>query len=108
MFADVAMMLTNGHSEGLATSHSCNKRDRPIFAVTSHERTRRLRALVWGIQSALVGGTGSTDGMIAASLPAALEQGVVRRGDLYRMSSNYQKVGSDFAHPSRPLCLPST
>ncbi|MDE3088777.1 MAG: pyruvate kinase [Chloroflexota bacterium] len=54
----------------------------PIFAVTSLERTRRRLALVWGIQSALVEQTGSTDAMIAASLAAALKQGMVDVGDL--------------------------
>ena len=54
----------------------------PILAVTSSEKTRRRLALVWGVQSALIDETASTDAMIAASLAAAVEQGVAASGDL--------------------------
>ena len=54
----------------------------PIFAVTSSEQTQRRLALVWGVQSALVDETASTDAMIAASLAAAVEQGAADVGDL--------------------------
>jgi pyruvate kinase len=54
----------------------------PIFAVTFSEKTQRRLALVWGIQSALIDETTSTDAMIAASLAAAVEQGIARAGDL--------------------------
>ena len=54
----------------------------PILAVTSSDKTQRRLALVWGIQSALVQETASTDGMISASLAAAVEKGVAESGDL--------------------------
>ncbi len=54
----------------------------PIFAVTTSEKTQRRLALVWGIRSALVEETESTDAMIGSSLAAAVEQGVAKAGDL--------------------------
>ena len=54
----------------------------PIFAATTSEKTQRRLALVWGIQSALVADTASTDAMIGASLVVAVEQGVAQAGDL--------------------------
>ena len=54
----------------------------PIFAVTTSEKTQRRLALVWGIESALVDETESTDAMIAASLAAAVGRGVAAAGDL--------------------------
>jgi pyruvate kinase len=70
---------TSGFTARMISRH---RPDTPILAVTSQERTRRRLALVWGIQSALVDETESTDGMIAASLAAAVKQGVVKRGDV--------------------------
>jgi pyruvate kinase len=70
---------TSGFTARMISRH---RPDTPILAVTSQERTRRRLALVWGIQSALVEETESTDGMIAASLAAAVKQGVVKRGDV--------------------------
>ncbi len=61
---------------------SRHRPETPIFAVTSQERIQRRLALVWGIQSARVAETESTDEMIAASLAVALKQGIVKRGDL--------------------------
>ena len=54
----------------------------PILAVTSSDKAQRRLALVWGIQSALVKETASTDGMISASLAAAVESGMASSGDL--------------------------
>ncbi len=70
---------TSGFTPRMIARH---RPETPIFAATSQERIRRRLALVWGVQSALVEETASTDAMIAASLAAALEQGVVERGDL--------------------------
>ncbi len=61
---------------------SRHRPETPIFAVTPQECIRRRLALVWGIQSALVDETESTDAMIAASLTVAPKEGIVKRGDL--------------------------
>lgn len=54
----------------------------PIFAVTAREKTQRRLALVWGVQSALIDEAVSTDVMIAESIAAALQRGIVDIGDL--------------------------
>lgn len=76
------VIITATRSGFTARMISRHRPDKPIFAVTSQEQTQRRLALVWGVQSTLVDETGSTDAMIAASLAAALERGVVTRGDL--------------------------
>lgn len=54
----------------------------PIFAVTNSEQTLRRLALVWGIESALVDDTTSTDVMITQSIDAAVYAGVAHHGDV--------------------------
>lgn len=76
------LIITATRSGFTARMISRHRPATPILAVTSSEKTQRQLALVWGIQSALVDETGSTDAMIAASLAAAVEQGVADAGDL--------------------------
>jgi len=54
----------------------------PILAVTSSDKTQRRLALVWGIQSALVQETASTDGMISRQSGSGSREGVAESGDL--------------------------
>jgi pyruvate kinase len=70
---------SSGHTAQMISRH---RPPTPIFAVTSSERTRRRLALVWGIESALIEKTETTDALIAACLAAAQKQGIVQLGDL--------------------------
>jgi pyruvate kinase len=79
---DARLIITATKSGFTARMISRHRPAVPIFAATSSEKTRRHLALVWGIQSALVEETESTDAMIAASLAAAVEQGMAGPGDL--------------------------
>ena len=54
----------------------------PIFAVTSNESTQRRLALVWGVNASLVSNAVTMEQVIAESITAALNQGVVKEGDL--------------------------
>ena len=54
----------------------------PILAVTNSDKTQRRLALVWGIESALVEDTTSTDVMITQSIAAAMDAGAVQRGEV--------------------------
>lgn len=76
------LIITATKSGFTARTISRHRPATPILAVTSSEKTRRRLALVWGVQSALVDETASTDAMITASLAAAVEQGVAASGDL--------------------------
>jgi pyruvate kinase len=76
------VIITATRSGSTARTISRHRPATPILAVTSSEKTQRRLALVWGIQSALVPETASTDAMIAASLAAVVEQGVAVSGDL--------------------------
>jgi pyruvate kinase len=76
------LIITATRSGFTARAVARHRPTTPILAVTSSEKTQRRLALVWGIQSALVPETASTDTMIAASLAAAVEQGVAVSGDL--------------------------
>lgn len=54
----------------------------PIFAVTVNEQTLRRLALVWGVESAIVGAASTTETMVAAGLATALDHQWVVPGDL--------------------------
>ena len=57
----------------------------PIFAVTVKEQTQRRLALVWGVESAVVGAAPTTETMVAAGLAAAVDHQWVVPGDLVVM-----------------------
>ena len=79
----------------------------PIFAVTTHPETRRRLALVWGIESALIHKTVTTDELIAASLDAAQKKGVVTMDRLFYADAKV--MVSDFrarASPGPPQTPP--
>ncbi len=76
------LIITATRSGSTARAIARRRPATPILAVTSSERTQRRLALVWGIESALVEELPSTDGMISASLAAAVEKGVAASGDL--------------------------
>jgi pyruvate kinase len=76
------VIITATRSGYTARAVARRRPETPILAVTSSDKTQRRLALVWGIQSALVQETASTDGMISASLAAAVEKGVAASGDL--------------------------
>ncbi len=54
----------------------------PIIAPTPVPETRRRLALVWGVYSLLVRKFTTTDEMIATTVQAALDEGLVKKGDL--------------------------
>jgi len=54
----------------------------PIIAVTPNPRTYRRLALVWGVYPLMVQEFTNTDEMMATAVQAALERGLVERGDI--------------------------
>ena len=59
----------------------------PILAMTPHENVVRQLALVWGVCPILVPPTHDIDDMLDVSIHAALETGLVRRGDVVTISA---------------------
>ncbi len=76
------VILTATYSGYTARMISRHRPQTPIFAVTTSERTRRRLALVWGVQSALISAARTTEAVVAASLAAAVKEGVAKEGDL--------------------------
>lgn len=54
----------------------------PIIAATTKESVRRRMSLVWGVDSIITEELQSTDDIIDVSVQRALEQGMIKRGDL--------------------------
>jgi len=54
----------------------------PIIAVTPNPQTYRRLALVWGVYPLMVRKFTNTDEMMATAVQAALERGLVERGDI--------------------------
>ncbi len=75
------VILTATSSGFTARTISRHRPHTPIFAVTWNEETHRRLALVWGVQSAVVPAAPNTEIMMASSIEAALDQGVVQKGD---------------------------
>ena len=59
----------------------------PILAMTPHENVVRELALAWGVCPVLVPETHDIDDMLDVSIYAALESGLVRRGDVVAISA---------------------
>lgn len=53
-----------------------------IIAVTPHEKTLRRMMLLWGVQPVLGVSTGNSDEMVQHATGKAVEQGLVKEGDL--------------------------
>ena len=78
-----ARVILTATSSGFTARMISRHRPRtPIFAVTSNEATQRQLALVWGIQSALMPPATNTETIVANGMAAALEQGIVKNGDV--------------------------
>jgi pyruvate kinase len=75
------VILTATSSGFTARTISRHRPHAPIFAVTWNEETQRRLALVWGVQSAIVPAAPDTEIMMASSIEAALDKGVVQKGD---------------------------
>lgn len=59
----------------------------PILAMTPHEQVVRQLALVWGVFPILVPATHDIDDMLDVSIEAALQTGLVCRGDVVAISA---------------------
>ncbi len=75
------VILTATSSGFTARMISRHRPQTPIFAVTWNQETERRLALVWGVQSATIPEAPDIEAMIASGIEAALEKGVVQKGD---------------------------
>lgn len=77
-----ARVILTATSSGFTARMISRHRPRtPIFAVTWNQETQRRLALVWGLQSAIIQPAANTEVMIASAIEAALDAGIVRKGD---------------------------
>lgn len=66
----IVTLTMSGFSARMVARH---RPDIPILAVTTHERTRRRLALVWGAKSVLINDESEIDRLVDAALKAAKE-----------------------------------
>jgi pyruvate kinase len=76
------LILTATTSGSTARMISRHRPHTPIFAVTTSAETQRRLALVWGVECVVVRPLDGMEGMVAQSLAAAQEHGVVQEGDV--------------------------
>lgn len=77
-----AAVITATESGYTARMVSKYRPQAPIIAVTPHERTVGRLQLIWGVQAIQGTKTKNTDEMIASSVTAALDAGLIKEGDL--------------------------
>ncbi|MBI5304369.1 MAG: pyruvate kinase [Chloroflexi bacterium] len=75
----IIALTSSGHTARMISRH---RAPTPILAVTSNERTQRRLALVWGVRCALLSHATSAEAIIAESLAAAMEQGLIEKGQI--------------------------
>jgi pyruvate kinase len=68
----------SGHTARMVAKH---RPARPIVAVTPSPETRRRLALIWGVCPLLVSEFAHTDQMIETAVQAALDEGMIEKGD---------------------------
>lgn len=59
----------------------------PIVAATPHSRVANRLTLVWGVIPVVVGHRGSTDSIVECSVDAAVDRGLVSKGDLVAVTA---------------------
>lgn len=82
-----AAIICSTQSGSTARMVSRYRPQAPILAMTPHENVVRQLALVWGVCPILVPHTYDIDDMLDVSIHAALESGLVRRGDVVTISA---------------------
>jgi pyruvate kinase len=68
----------SGHTARMVAKH---RPATPIIAVTPSLETQRRLALVWGVYSLLVSEFAHTDQMLETAVQAALDEGLIEKGD---------------------------
>jgi pyruvate kinase len=77
-----AKLIITSTSSGFAARMISRHRPlTPIFAVTANEKTQRRLALVWGIHSTLIAPVDLMEKIVAQSIAAVQQQGLVAKGD---------------------------
>ncbi len=69
----------SGHTARMVAKH---RPSTPIIAVTPSPETQRRLALVWGVYPLLVSEFAHTDQMIETAVQAALDEGLIEKGDI--------------------------
>jgi pyruvate kinase len=69
----------SGHTARMVAKH---RPATPIIAVTPSPETQRRLALVWGVHPLLVSEFAHTDQMIETAVQAALDKGLIEKGDM--------------------------
>jgi len=75
------LIITSTFSGFAARMISRHRPLTPIFAVTSNEKTQRRLALIWGIHSTLIAQADTMERIVAQSIAAAQQEGLVALGD---------------------------
>lgn len=77
-----AAIITATESGSTARMVSKYRPKSPIIAVTPRAEAQRKLLLVWGVEPIFAPETEGTDAMVEQSINAALEQGLIKNGDL--------------------------
>jgi len=79
---DAAAIITSTQTGYTARMVAKYRPEAPVVAVTPDAEVHRKLAVVWGVQSLLVGRTGDTDTMVGRAIEVSLAAGVISAGDL--------------------------
>jgi pyruvate kinase len=81
----------SGHTARMVAKH---RPATPIIAVTPNPETQRRLALIWGVYPLLVSEFAHTDQMIETAVQAALDEGMIEKGDTVVITAGVPLGGS--------------
>jgi pyruvate kinase len=85
----------SGHTARMVAKH---RPATPIVAVTPSPETRRCLALIWGVCPLLVSEFAHTDQMIETAVQAALDEGMVEKGDTVVITAGVPLGGAGYTN----------
>ena len=81
----------SGHTARMVAKH---RPATPIIAVTPNPETQRRLSLIWGVYPLLVSEFAHTDQMIETAVQAALDEGMIEKGDTVVITAGVPLGGS--------------